>query len=114
MRRTVAAALALTIAGCTRAYAYPTTDHAGRVYPLECRRDLSDVRVPVIYTSEAHMLSVASAAGLHVPDNARLYGLHVQQLGASIIMVDETLRGWVREDVVHHERCHEVAGAWHT
>lgn len=113
MRR-VTLALALSVSACAQPGAYPATDHAGRVYPPECRRDLSNVQVPVIFTSEAHMLSTASAAGLHIPANARLYGLHVQQLGSSIIMVDETLRGWVLDDVIHHERCHEVAGHWHT
>jgi len=85
---------------------YAATDVLGNHYPVACQKDLSYIKIPVVPVSRADMDRLAAAR--HI--NGRLYGL---TWGGKVIMIDENLRGWVRDDIIHHERCHVVAGDWH-
>lgn len=87
---------------------YPATDQAGNVYPIECRRDLSDV--------QARVVPVDALPGTHL-------AVYVPSIGhrTDIILVNRKLSGWKYADAVHHERCHalmaklypETKGQWH-
>jgi hypothetical protein len=104
----LAAATALCLAACSSDSGERTIDQFGNVYPPECRGDLSHVAATIqAVTPDALQFW---AAALHKPANWRLYGLTV---GRKSILVDETIAGWKRDDLVHHERCHIIAGEWH-
>jgi hypothetical protein len=111
--RLLAILLAAAASACADPGAAPTHDHAGRPYPPECQRDLSHVNVPIIETTEASLFALAAIGGKHLNPAGRFYGLHIRRATGSTIYIDERLRGWLRADVIHHEKCHEVAGHWH-
>lgn len=99
----VSVIILLFMAGCTQPY--PTTDFIGNVYPAKCRYDLSYV--------DADIITVA-------PTDSRLRKVHPDQitLGTAyifkkLIVVSDRVSGWKREEVIHHERCHFIAGDWH-
>jgi hypothetical protein len=98
--------LLLPLVACSSPIEEAATDQFGNVYPLACRRDLSFVTAPVIPTSPQILAQVAEKRGL--PKDYRLMGLS----GTGLIMIDDTVLGWKRDDLIHHERCHMVAPEW--
>ena len=80
------------------------TDFVGNVYPEECRRDLSYVETPVSAVSEAFLLRIKK-----VPKGTELYELHVTRTGGSThIYIRDDLHGWIKEEAIHHGRCHAI------
>lgn len=88
---------------------YPAFDQAGNAYPVECRRDLSDIKALVVPVDGfPHQRQLAQ---------------YVPSIGGKndIILVSRRLGGWKYDDAVHHERCHalilklhpETGGQWH-
>jgi hypothetical protein len=87
---------------------YPAVDQAGNVYPVECRRDLSDV--------QARVVPVDAMPSTHG-------AVFVPSIGGrtDIILVSRRLGGWKYDDAVRHERCHALmaklypstGGQWH-
>jgi hypothetical protein len=88
---------------------FPATDQAGNVYPVECRRDLSDVPALIVPVDSF--------------PNPNMQALWTPSIGgrSDIILVSRRLSGWKYADAVHHERCHalmaklypETKGQWH-
>ena len=105
----IAIAWSLCVGACSAAPGDQPTDQFGNVYPPECRRDLSEVAVPVINV-QPQVLQIWARA-LHKPLYSRMYAATIAR---EVILVDETVRGWKRDDLIHHERCHVVAGNWHS
>lgn len=100
MRRTIRAAaiiLALAASGADAAD-YPATDQSGNVYPVECRRDLSDVPATVIRGD------LGAVAG------RRRLGLWSPSAGVlpDLIMISDRLGGWKYDDALRHEKCHSL------
>jgi hypothetical protein len=79
-------------------------DQAGNRYPVACMGDLSSVKSPVMFVAPAVLQALS-------------HSYNLRELGAwlppsmagkpGVILVDNTLRGWKRDDAVRHERCHE-------
>jgi hypothetical protein len=99
--------LGLLALSCTEYSA--AVDQFGNRYPLQCLLDLSYVDVPVVFVSEQTMAKLAYGDPV-VPRGHRLYGLTIRQ---RLILVDDSLKGWRRDDVIRHEKCHIIAGNWH-
>jgi hypothetical protein len=88
---------------------FPAVDQAGNVYPVECRRDLSDVQALIVPVDGF--------------PNPNMQALYVPSIGGAtdIILVSRRLGGWKYADALHHERCHalmarlypETGGRWH-
>ena len=93
MRR-AALALALLLAGC--ATGEPLQDFAGNSYPPACRGNLSDIQTPIAFVPGASLQWRAS-------HGATVRGMWMPGL----IQIDNSLAGWLRDDVIRHERCHE-------
>ena len=94
--------LALTLAGCAIS-PVKRVDFLGHTYPDECMMDLSHIETPIYYVSKANLQTMA------VRDGLTMYGAYY----AEMIFVRDDLRGWVRDEVIHHERCHAKIGHWH-
>ena len=94
---------------CTPVTTFPATDIFGYVYPVECRRDLSEVKTKavIVPASPEEMEKVRRARGTP----GRLYGL---TWGGKLIMIDNSLIGWMQEEILHHELCHVLTGQWHS
>jgi len=104
-RATLVIALILT-PSCTAPTVFAATDFLGNHYPPACMVDLSYVNAPILFVSPKVLSEVR--AKRHMA--GRLWAVTYAK---SLIMVDETAEGWVRDDLIRHERCHIVAGAWH-
>lgn len=85
-------------------------DHARNIYPPQCAGSLADEPGEVIFVSPAQM------RGLRV-GNREAWGMTRE--GSRRFYIDNTLMGWMREDVIKHERCHGRMfrltgnGQWH-
>ena len=80
------------------------TDQARNPWPAACRHDLAPetAHVPIVWRARAAMVGI---------NGLTFFGGNPG--GESIVIADD-LRGWLLEDVLHHERCHIVAGIdWH-
>lgn len=80
-------------------------DQAGNVYPPICRGDLSKVEATITFKSRKWMSEEAEILGVHNRILGETHGNH--------IVIDDSLRGWKREDAIRHELCHVLAGEWH-
>ncbi len=108
----VTCALAVALMPSCTERLYPAVDIFGYVYPPECRRDLSKVKTPKgvePYVLDVSPQDLVTAAAGRV--TGRIYGL---TWGQSLILIDNTLQGWVRDETLHHERCHVLMGEWHS
>ena len=104
-------ALCALSASAVAAAEYPATDQSGNVYPVECRRDLSDVAATVI------------RGDLGTVGNQKRLGLWSPSIGGrtDVIMIERNLSGWKYDDALRHERCHALmaklypatGGQWH-
>lgn len=102
----LACALGLSVAACLGGPVQ--MDFAGNVYPRQCLGDLSWVKTPIIEAPPSTLAGVHDA--MHVQADHRVYGVTMDGL----IFIDSTLRGGMRDDVIRHERCHVIAGRWHS
>lgn len=91
-------------------------DQAGNPYPPQCKGDLSDVPADITFMDPV----ILQAVNAH-PGQGREEGLWIPATppNRDIIWVDESLRGWKRDDAIRHERCHSRMhqltgnGQWH-
>ena len=99
--------LALLLAGC--ASGEPWQDFAGNTYPAACRGDLSDVKTPIAFVPTSRLQWAKRHGG------GPVRGLWMPGL----IQIDDSLHGWIKDDAIRHERCHqriyELTGSphWH-
>jgi hypothetical protein len=90
---------------------YPSYDLWSNKYPEACMRDLSDVKVPVTLADKATMAEFAKHTTTAANGRPLLgYFQHSPQH----IYILETLHGKERTEAIRHERCHVVAGEWHS
>lgn len=87
-----------------RSVDYPATDFAGNVYPADCRRDLSFIDIPIETVSRYELENVGLLAGTRF--GSRVWGAYTWPTPR--IRIDEGLRSWMRDEVIHHERCHAL------
>ncbi len=87
------------------------TSPDGNPYPEACLRDLTAA------TPDTLILEISPKGLLRwnsEPEISRLYGGVVRLPGfPAFIIIDRTLGPEMRTRVLHHERCHIVAGPWH-
>lgn len=84
-------------------------DQLGNPWPEECRRDLA------AETAYVPIFSVPRESMGRAPDGRSYDGLTYTfgVRGDELITIADDLYGWRLIYVMHHERCHVVAGAWH-
>jgi hypothetical protein len=113
--RILVSALALTLPSCSTSPIdswWPAQDMFGNVYPVECRRDLSDVQTPdrkpptILELEPDQMEVIAKARRVE----GRLWAVTYNR---RLILLDASLTGFARADILHHEQCHVLMGAWH-
>lgn len=110
----VIAVTLILLAGCAdqpagSALGVRTSDLWGNRYPAACMRDLSDVDVPVMYVTPETLADINRKAG---KPGRRMLGFFNHS--PRVIFVDKTLGEAARAEAVRHERCHVVAGEWHS
>lgn len=108
--KAIALVLLMACVGCVSVVAsasYVSPD--GNTYPSVCQRDLSHVQPAFLMTETRE--SLAEMRDHLFPGQGRLYGYTLFQ---KLIVIDETLTGWFREQVIHHEKCHIIMGRWHS
>jgi hypothetical protein len=103
-RPAIAILLAASLTACA-SHEGPLTDQAGNVYPPQCRGDLSKVEATITFKPRQWMAEEAAILGYEGRILGETWGNH--------IVIDDSLRGWKREDTLRHERCHLLMGQWH-
>ena len=107
------AAALIGAAGCTPRPAHMyATDYANNPYPNECRQDLAALtaQIPVVDVEPDKLARIAGQP---------VYGVYMNFRGLKFIYLDSNLSGWMRLEILHHERCHaflDMSGkdpAWH-
>ena len=76
-------------------------DHSRNfTYPSQCLHDLSEETkdIPVLYVPKEEIEGNDGVTYL---------------FPIFLIKINNNLQGWRQEEVLHHERCHIVAGFWH-
>lgn len=114
--KTAILAAALVLAACVGCDPKPphlyATDYANNPYPAECRQDLSTLtaHIPVVDVDSDKLAKIAGRP---------VYGIYMEFKGLRFIYLEKNLSGWMRLEILHHERCHaflDMSGkdaAWH-
>lgn len=114
VRRAMLVALMLTAAAPSCAPVSDDRDYAGNVYPPACRGDLSHIPVSFIPSANIAALMRFWNAAPTPLNGGTPHGITLHHVdGTATAYVDEALRGWKRDDIVRHERCHVLVGGWH-
>ena len=107
--------LALALAACEAEVptvnGYPAYDLWQNRYPAACMRDLSDVRVPISLVSRERLTELSLGKAPPKP-GWRILGWF--QHSPQHIFIWNGLSGRELNEAIRHERCHVVAGEWHT
>ena len=93
----------ILLAGCVT-----THDLQGRSYPEKCRGDLSWVNAVIEYRPLEKMPLARGYAGQR---NAG--AVYAYTSPPRILIANETSPE-VQDDILRHERCHVIAGEWHS
>ena len=86
----------------------------GNAYPPECLRDLNmaTAHVLVMNVSSEHLQDLNEKHKIN--PGSTLWGATITVAGGrQIIIINRHLSQDMYERVMHHERCHIVAGGWH-
>lgn len=111
------AALALTwlLSGCASeaptTNGYPAYDLWHNRYPPQCQRDLNGVNVPIEFVSRAQLAAVANQ--MVQPARGREL-LAWYRYSPPRIFVYNGLKGRELVEAIRHEKCHHLAGEWHS
>lgn len=107
MKGVILLLLAGLLAGCAhRAPWSAGYDTKGRQYPEICRQNLSWVQADIEYRPRSRVPRV------HAWEE-NLAMTYYNRKPALIVMADD-IPMRLKEDVLHHELCHVVAGDWHS
>ena len=80
----------------------PATDFAGNVYPAECT-----IAASIAEPAERVAMDPVLMQAFDANPNHRTYGAYISG-NPGVIFYDETLRGWLLDDVMRHEGCHAL------
>ena len=97
----------LLLAGCV-ATGEVQYDTQGRLYPEQCRGDLSWVNAKIEHRPLSEM---PEARGY--PGEKTAGGGYLNRTPPLIILANE-IPADEMDDAIRHERCHIIAGAWHS
>lgn len=115
--KTAYPAIALLLGACASQPAWTyATDSLGFEWPPACRHDLAADTASVDVMRVPRSVIIDYYTSTHVlPDrwsiDATVWDIGI---GKKAIWVADDLSGWVVNDRVAHERCHLVAGDWHS
>lgn len=107
MRAAAIAVLCLMTAACVSA---PDADQAENIYPAACSQKATDA-----VTTPMMVVPLGSPLLPDFHNGKTTYGYaHSLPNGAVwLLAISDALAGWRRKDLIRHERCHVIVGAWH-
>ena len=92
--------LCLALSACS---APQDADFAGNVFPPQCQ-DVADIHPDIVEVAPSVLAGMEARMGYRRWGQWSPYAMSKNPHG--VVLIDNTLSGWKREEVLKHERCH--------